>query len=79
MPLLSGMPEPETLMYQAQICYTHLDPLADVLGVEGCACESCEKARRTKEVENFRAESLANYEQEYAASRRPDDDDPCLA
>jgi len=26
-------------------------------------------------VENFRAASLANYAQEFAASRRPDDDD----
>jgi hypothetical protein len=26
-------------------CYTHLDPLADILGVEGCICVACEKAR----------------------------------
>ena len=48
------------------------DNTDDIATVE-CACESCEKARRTK-VENFRAESLPNYEQEYGASRRPDDD-----
>jgi hypothetical protein len=73
-PLLAGMPEPEAPTYQAHICHTHLDPLADVLGVEGCACKSCKKARRTSEVENFRAQSLVIYEQEFAASRRAEDE-----
>ena len=27
------------------ICITHLDPLAELLGVVGCACEWCEQAR----------------------------------
>lgn len=44
-PLLSGMPEPDAPTYQAHACYTHLDPLADVLGVYGCCCVACEKAR----------------------------------
>ena len=45
MPILSAMPEPAAPMYQAHICYTHLDPLADALGVYGCCCTMCEQAR----------------------------------